>query len=86
MHEFDPDTVPTVGQLLVELERVPAPTTEEDKDKAKRMDDWENTSLKPYVEMFERHVAAVLKDARRNKRGKSFFPVMSRSDSMNGEG
>jgi DNA primase small subunit len=69
VHEFDPETVPTVGQLLVELERAPATTAED--DKAKRVDDWEYTSLKPYVEMFERHVAGVMQDARATRKGMS---------------
>jgi len=34
------------------------------------MADYENTSLKPYVEMFEKHVAAVLRDSRMVKKGK----------------
>ena len=33
--------------------------------------DYEYTSLKPYVEMFEKHVAAVLRDARLVKKGES---------------
>jgi hypothetical protein len=31
--------------------------------------EYERTSLKPYVEMFEKHVAAVLRDARGAKKG-----------------
>jgi len=34
------------------------------------MADYEHTSLKPYVEMFEKHVAAVLRDSRMVKKGK----------------
>jgi hypothetical protein len=33
------------------------------------MVDYEHTSLKPYVEMFEKHVAAVLRDSRLAKKG-----------------
>lgn len=32
--------------------------------------DYEHTSLGPYVEMFEKHVAAILRDSRNAKRGK----------------
>lgn len=30
---------------------------------------WEKTSLRPYVELFERHVEGILKEAREAKRG-----------------
>lgn len=32
--------------------------------------DYEYTSLKPYVEMFEKHVAAILRDTRGSRKGK----------------
>ena len=32
--------------------------------------DYEHTSLAPYVDMFEKHVAAVLRDARMSKKVK----------------
>ncbi|GAA5860389.1 hypothetical protein JCM1840_000243 [Sporobolomyces johnsonii] len=50
---FDPDQVPTVGKLLLELEQL-----------ARRGDtqaDWGKTSLRPYVELFERHAEMVAK-------------------------
>ncbi|BGP39961.1 p48 polypeptide of DNA primase [Rhodotorula kratochvilovae] len=54
---FDPDTVPTVGKLLLELE-----------DLSRRGDlhaDWGKTSLRPYVEVFERHAEGVAKERAR---------------------
>ncbi|POY74817.1 hypothetical protein BMF94_2090 [Rhodotorula taiwanensis] len=54
---FDPDTVPTVGKLLLELEEL-----------SRRGDtaaDWGKTSLRPYVELFERHAEAVAKEKAR---------------------
>ncbi|BGP55421.1 hypothetical protein JCM8202_003749 [Rhodotorula sphaerocarpa] len=54
---FDPDTVPTVGKLLFELEEL-----------SRRGDtaaDWGKTSLRPYVEVFERHAEAVAKERAR---------------------
>ncbi|GAA5896929.1 hypothetical protein JCM8208_006115 [Rhodotorula glutinis] len=54
---FDPDTVPTVGKLLLELEQL-----------SRRGDlqaDWGKTSLKPYVELFERHAEGVAKERAR---------------------
>ncbi|ORY34842.1 hypothetical protein BCR39DRAFT_515096 [Naematelia encephala] len=64
--EFDPDTVPTVGELLNELDRIPPEHVEG--GTKRRAEDYEQTSLKPYVEMFEEHVAAILKDGRGVKR------------------
>ena len=40
------------------------------------MVDYEHTSLKPYVEMFEKHVAAVLRDSRMVKKGKCLIKVL----------
>ncbi|ORX37791.1 hypothetical protein BD324DRAFT_623331 [Kockovaella imperatae] len=61
--EFDPALVPTVGELLNELDRIPP-----DSGEARKADDYEHTSLKPYVDMFEKHVAAILRDSRGAKR------------------
>ena len=35
--------------------------------------DWEHTSLKPYVEMLERHASAIMNDSRERKRGQSLI-------------
>ncbi|TGZ83968.1 eukaryotic and archaeal DNA primase small subunit [Ascodesmis nigricans] len=51
--DFDPLSVPTVTQLLAEIDA----TTGEEK-----MADYEKTSLKPYVDFFKRFVAALVKD------------------------
>jgi hypothetical protein len=40
------------------------------------MIDYEHTSLKPYVEMFEKHVAAVLRDSRMVKKGERLFNLL----------
>lgn len=71
---FDPDTVPTVGKLLFELEEL-----------SRRGDtaaDWGKTSLRPYVEVFERHAEAVAKERAREVKGESrrlpSFPRVSR--------
>jgi len=58
VENFVPEEVPTVGQLLVELEELSKG------DSPNPSAGWESTSLKPYVEIFQRHVEAVLKDAR----------------------
>lgn len=53
---FDPRGVPTVAQLLREL------------DVAGEGADWEKTSLKPYVEMLDRHTIALMEDVRKTRR------------------
>ncbi|RSH93350.1 hypothetical protein EHS25_007706 [Saitozyma podzolica] len=63
--EFDPETVPTVGELLHELNGIPA---ESEETKGRKMEDYEHTALKPYVDMFVKHVAAVLRDARMSRK------------------
>ncbi|KDE08325.1 DNA primase small subunit [Microbotryum lychnidis-dioicae p1A1 Lamole] len=50
---FEPEAVPTVGQLLMELEHV----TVAGDDSAS----WDKTSLRPYVELFERHIDGIIK-------------------------
>ncbi|CAD6570466.1 MAG: hypothetical protein TREMPRED_005855 [Tremellales sp. Tagirdzhanova-0007] len=66
VNDFDPDTVPTVGDLLNELDRLPPDNLD---DKTRRLEDYDQTSLKPYVELFEKHVAAILRDNGRQRRG-----------------
>ena len=66
---FKPEDVPTVGQLLRELERarqMAAPGTFKDQE-----GNWEHTSLRPYVEFFERYCNGIIKDARDKKKGAS---------------
>ncbi|KAL1948892.1 hypothetical protein VTO73DRAFT_10698 [Trametes versicolor] len=66
---FDPARVPTVGQLLRELDKaVPAPTAPvEGAGVAEHHADWERTSLKPYVDMLDKHVMGLLEETRRVK-------------------
>lgn len=58
VEKFVPEEVPTVGQLLVELEEL------SQGDNPSATAGWEQTSLRPYVELFNKHVEAVLRDAR----------------------
>lgn len=60
---FDPEGVPTVGELLQELNNVPNAESG-----VEHHSDWEHTSLKPYVEMLERHASTIMNDARERKR------------------
>ncbi|CUA68839.1 DNA primase small subunit [Rhizoctonia solani] len=62
--DFDPEAVPTIGGLLQELNDASAT-----QPGVEHHSDWENTSLKPYVEMLERHTSAIMNDVRERKRG-----------------
>ncbi|KZV88111.1 DNA primase catalytic subunit [Exidia glandulosa HHB12029] len=55
--DFDPERVPTVGQLLSELDRLDGVPG-----------GWEKTSLKPYVEMLERHAQGIIQEARQGRK------------------
>ncbi|CAK5265716.1 unnamed protein product [Mycena citricolor] len=65
--KFDPLSVPTVSQLLNELDNSAGMEGIE----GEHHSDWERTSLKPYVEMLERHNQLILDDALREKRAKA---------------
>lgn len=61
--EFEPEKVPTVQQLLSEID-----SWQGNDDKVQ---DWQKTSLKPYIELFRDHVNAIMKDERAaEKRGR----------------
>ncbi|KAK4056936.1 p48 polypeptide of DNA primase [Microbotryomycetes sp. JL221] len=60
---FDPESVPTVGELLLELENL----ARDGDDKA----GWDKTRLRPYVEAFERHISPLMKaEVRKRKADK----------------
>ncbi|KAJ6495604.1 hypothetical protein C8R47DRAFT_1176164 [Mycena vitilis] len=61
IEEFDPESVPTVNQLLDELDTVA--------ESAEHHSDWERTSLKPYVDMLDKHNQKIMEEVRRGKRG-----------------
>lgn len=73
VEDFDPLIVPTVTQLLAEID-------EWDGEKGeKKIQDWEKTSLKPYVDYFRRFIAGLLDEQK---------PILKReredgSDAMN---
>ncbi|KAL1406589.1 p48 polypeptide of DNA primase [Vanrija albida] len=60
--EFDPATVPHVGELLLELDRAAT-----DDSSAKLPEEYDRTSLKPYVDMLELHARAIVADVRASK-------------------
>jgi DNA primase small subunit len=59
LNGFDPLGVPTVTELLEEIDEWTAP---EGESEGKTVQDWEKTSLKPYVEYFRSFVVALMKD------------------------
>lgn len=61
LEEFDPTSVPTVQKLLEEID---AWAEEEGDDEKKSIQDWEKTSLKPYIDQFRGFVTALMKDER----------------------
>ena len=75
--EFNPEAVPTVGQLLSELESSPAEGSEDQDGEffstaSQRMNtdeciDWDRTSLKPYVKFLDDHVKGIMEEVRRAK-------------------
>lgn len=72
---FDPLAVPTVGELLGEIDAWDrehgGPEKGENDSQgegAKKMQDWEKTSLKPYVELFRGFVNGLMKDEKPIKR------------------
>ena len=69
LEAFDPLNVPTVTQLLHEIDSWKrADDTAMDEDDGRRMQDYEKTSLKPYIDLFKAHVTRMLKDEQGVKR------------------
>lgn len=56
--EFDPLAVPTVTALLSEIDQWKKP----DEELVKPVQDWEKTSLKPYIDLFRTFVAGLVRD------------------------
>ncbi|KJX96780.1 dna primase small subunit like protein [Zymoseptoria brevis] len=69
VEDFDPFTVPTVTQLLSEIDdwekKKGADMSDEEKAK---IQDWQKTSLKPYIEYFRGHVASLVREEGKGKR------------------
>lgn len=58
--DFDPLEVPTVTDLLREIDEWTQP--EDGEKDGKALQDWEKTSLKPYVDYFRSFVSSLMKD------------------------
>lgn len=72
LKSFDPLAVPTVTELLTEIDDwdhvAKKDYREGEGDEGKKLQDYERTSLKPYVEYFKSHVAHLLKQEQGVKR------------------
>jgi len=66
VEEFDPLGVPTVTQLLAEIDEWKEESGEG--EGMKKVQDWEKTSLKPYVDYFRRFVAGLMEEGKGVKR------------------
>ena len=69
---FNPERVPTVQQLLRELDKIaPSATVAGEAGEgvtvAEHHSDWERTSLKPYVDMLDKHVMGLMEETRKAK-------------------
>ena len=88
IEEFEPETVPTVGQLMRELDAsgsVDTPSGEHHSGACACVSiliavadggenvDWEKTSLKPYVDMLDKCGMALMEQVRREKRSAGSF-------------
>jgi DNA primase small subunit len=66
LEAFDPLGVPTVTELLRQIDQWQIPS-DADAGEGKIIQDWEKTSLKPYVEYFRSFVMALIRDEKRVK-------------------
>ncbi|KDN65658.1 putative eukaryotic and archaeal DNA primase small subunit [Colletotrichum sublineola] len=67
LEDFDPLGVPTVQSLLAEIDAWKGEEDAEGGSQQKSVQDWEKTSLKPYVEQFRSFVIGLMKDEREGK-------------------
>ncbi len=68
LQKFDPLGVPTVTELLSEIDDWDDSRVKDEEGKSKKLQDYEKTSLKQYVEFFRAHVSNLLRDERGVKR------------------
>jgi DNA primase small subunit len=68
IEEFDPLAVPTVTQLLQQIDEWHAKNSDMSEENKALWPDWKKTDLRSYVEYFQGHVANLLKEENRGKR------------------
>lgn len=73
LEDFDPLSVPTVQGLADEIDSFSNIKNEDHEggvageEKGKNLQDWEKTSLKPYVDYFRNFVVALMRDEKEPK-------------------
>lgn len=70
VEDFNPLEVPTVTDLLGEIDQWDHDRGTPEASGEKKLDDWEKTSLKPYVDQFRGFVNGLLKEENTLKRGR----------------
>ena len=69
LEKFDPLGIPTVTELLAEIDDWDGVNTKsEEEGESKKLQDYEKTSLKPYVEFFRSYVSSLLRGEKGVKR------------------
>ncbi|KAI4165085.1 MAG: hypothetical protein LQ342_001362 [Letrouitia transgressa] len=77
LETFDPLAVPTVTRLLNEIDAWDKSNEMgDDREATQKVQDYEKTSLKPYVDYFRAHVARMLRDEKPVKRERDEKDVM----------
>lgn len=70
LENFDPLSVPTVTELLQEIDEWDGKHSNISEEERAKVQDWQKTSLKPYLEYFRGYVASLLKEESKGKRGR----------------
>lgn len=71
LEDFDPFEVPTVTQLLQEIDDWDQGHASMQDEQRAQVADWQKTSIKPYIEYFRGHVSSLLKEeSTSNKRAR----------------
>lgn len=68
VEDFDPLAVPTVTELLQQIDDWHAKNRDMSEEEKAKVADWQKTDLRPYVEYFRGYVANLLKEETRGKR------------------
>lgn len=68
LEDFDPLSVPTVTDLLAEIDAYQSQEVKVEGGEGTKMTDYEKTRLKPYIDYFRAHVSSILKAEKPVKR------------------
>jgi len=90
-HNFDPNNVPTIHKLIEELDRIivedgaehhsgafvtrQIPTRLSNSLMWRTLADWEQTSLRQYVQLFDKHVQGLMREVRTANKGGLQHPL-----------